>query len=307
MRLKSKNLLGLEHISPEEIELILDTSVAMKEIMSRNIKKVPTLRGKSIACVFYEPSTRTRTSFELAAKYLSADNVSIASTTSSAEKGESIIDTGKTIEAMGIDLVVVRHGASGAPHILAQEIKAPVINAGDGMHEHPTQALLDIFTIKEKKKCIEGLTVTIVGDILHSRVARSNILGLKKLGASVKVYGPATLIPPKIEDLGASVYQSFEQAIDDTDVLIVLRIQKERQKIGLFPSLKEYAKRYGINKRVLENANKDLLILHPGPVNRGIEMTQDVLESDSVVIHEQVTNGVAVRMALMYLLLQGGM
>jgi len=306
MGLLRKDLLGLEDVSAGEIEQILDTAEVMKEILGRDIKKVPTLRGKSMVCLFYEPSTRTRTSFELAGKYMSADTVNIVTSTSSVIKGESLIDTGRTIEAMGIDLVVIRHSSAGAPHMLAGELSASVINAGDGLHEHPTQALLDMFTIREKKGRLRNLEVAIIGDILHSRVARSNIWGLTKMGASVKVFGPPPLIPPDIAELGVHVCNSIEEALEGSDVINILRIQGERQDKGYFPSLREYTKIYGINGERIKIAKEDVLILHPGPVNRGVEITPDVIESDRAVIKEQVTNGVAVRMAIMYLLLQGG-
>ena len=302
----NKDLLGLETISVEEIERILDTGVAMKEVLGRDIKKVPTLRGKSMVCLFYEPSTRTRTSFELAGKYMSVDTVNIAASTSSVAKGESLIDTGKTIQAMGVDVVVIRHNAAGAPHLLAKNLDASVINAGDGQHEHPTQALLDMFTIREKKGHLDKLEVALIGDIMHSRVARSNIWGLRKMGATVKVFGPSTLIPPEINQLGVQVCSTFEEAVEGTDVLNVLRIQRERQDAALFPSLREYSMLYGVNAKRLQKAKKDILILHPGPVNRGIEITPEVMENSGAVIEEQVTNGVAVRMALLYLLIQGG-
>jgi aspartate carbamoyltransferase catalytic subunit len=301
-----KDLLGLEHATAEEIERILVTAEAMKEVLSRDIKKVPTLRGKSMVCLFYEPSTRTRTSFELAGKYLSMDTVNIAVNTSSVAKGECLIDTGKTIEAMGVDLVAIRHGSAGAPHFLAQNISASVINAGDGQHEHPTQALLDMFSIREKKGRLDNLEVAVIGDIMYSRVARSNIWGLCKMGATVKVFGPPTLIPPDIEKMGAHVCTTFDEALEGTDVINVLRIQRERQGSALFPSLREYSMLYGVNEKRLQKAKKDVLILHPGPVNRGIEISPEVMESGRAVITEQVTNGVAVRMALLYLLIQGG-
>lgn len=304
--LERKHLLGLEEISAKEIMAILDTAEAMKEILERDIKKVPTLRGKSMVCLFYEPSTRTRTSFELAGKYMSADTVNIAASTSAVAKGESLADTGKTIEAMGVDLVVIRHSASGAPHLLAKEVSASVINAGDGQHEHPTQALLDMFTIREKKGRLDNLEVAIIGDIMFSRVARSNIWGLTKMGAVVKVFGPPTLIPPEIERLGVHVCSCMEEAVEGSDVINILRIQKERQESGLFPSLREYSTLFGVNSQTLRGAKEDLLILHPGPVNRGVEITAEVMESERAVITEQVTNGVAVRMALLYLLMQGG-
>lgn len=306
MKVRSKDLLGLEEITAEEIENILDTAEAMKEVLERDIKKVPTLRGKSMVCLFYEPSTRTRTSFELAGKYLSMDTVNIATSNSSVAKGESLIDTGKTIEAMGVDAVVIRHGASGAPHLLAKNLSASVINAGDGQHEHPTQALLDMFTIREKKGHLNKLEVAIIGDILYSRVARSNIWGLRRMGATVKVFGPPTLIPPEIVDLGVHICSSFNEAVEGSDVINILRIQKERQDAALFPSLREYAMLYGVSAKRLEKAKEDVLILHPGPVNRGIEITPEVMDRREAVITEQVTNGVAVRMALLYLLIHGG-
>lgn len=304
--LQRKDLLGLEEVSAEEIVHILDTAEAMKEILGRDIKKVPTLRGKSMVCLFYEPSTRTRTSFELAGKYMSLDTVNIAAGTSAVAKGECLIDTGKTLEAMKVDAVVIRHSASGAPHLLAKELSASVINAGDGQHEHPTQALLDMFTIREKKGRLDNLEVTIIGDIMFSRVARSNIWGLRKMGARVKIFGPPTLIPPGIAHMGVHVCSSFEEAVEGSDVINILRIQKERQENGLFPSLREYSMLFGVNGSRLRGAKEDVLILHPGPVNRGVEITPEVMESGKAVITEQVTNGVAVRMALLYLLIQGG-
>ncbi|MFN3966476.1 MAG: aspartate carbamoyltransferase catalytic subunit, partial [Endomicrobiia bacterium] len=266
MKLKSKDLLGLEYLSKEEIQLILDTAVPFKKLFTRSIKKVPTLRGKTVVLLFYEPSTRTRISFELAAKRLSADTVNIATTTSSVQKGESLIDTGKTLEAMKADFVVIRHSMSGSAHVLARNISSSVINAGDGSHEHPTQGLLDIFTIREKKGKIEGLKVVIVGDITHSRVARSNIWGLTKLGADVTVCGPSTLIPKDIQKTGVKVSYDIDTAIKDADVINVLRIQLERQKENLFPSLREYTLLYGLDKERLKKAKKDVLILHPGPM-----------------------------------------
>lgn len=302
----SKDLLGLEDITVEEIVKILDTAQGMKEVLGRDIKKVPALRGKSMVCLFYEPSTRTRTSFELAGKYLSMDTVNIAVSTSSVAKGECLIDTARTLEAMGVDAVVIRHSASGAPHLLARHLSASIINAGDGQHEHPTQALLDMFTIREKKGHLDNLEVAIIGDITYSRVARSNIWGLTKMGARVKVFGPPTLIPPEIERMGVHVCSSFDEAVEGSDVINVLRIQRERQGAALFPSLKEYSMEYGVSARRLARAKEDVLILHPGPVNRGIEITPEVMDSGRAVITEQVTNGVAVRMALLYLLTQGG-
>ncbi|NLJ99652.1 MAG: aspartate carbamoyltransferase catalytic subunit [Clostridia bacterium] len=306
MGLHRKDLLGLEELDIGEINLILDTADAMKEILGRDLKKVPTLRGKSVLCLFYEPSTRTRTSFEMAGKYLSADTSSIATSTSSIVKGESLVDTGRTIEAMGIDMVIIRHNSAGAPHKLARELSSSVINAGDGQHEHPTQGLLDMFTIREEKGRIKGLEISIIGDILYSRVARSNIWGLRKMGANIRIFGPPSLIPPYIDELGVYVCDSMEEAIEGADVINILRIQKERQVRGYFPSLREYANLYGMNGDRLRTAKEDVLVLHPGPMNRGIEITSEVVESSNALIEEQVTNGVAVRMALMYLLLRGG-
>jgi len=297
-----KDLLGLEELSRKEIELILDRAESFKEISERPIKKVPALRGKTVVNLFFEPSTRTRASFELAAKRLSADIVNIAASSSSVLKGESLKDTARNIEAMKVDYIVMRHSAPGAPHLLAKSVSPAVINAGDGAHEHPTQALLDIFTIRRKKGRIEGLNVSIIGDILHSRVARSNIFGLIKLGAKVTVCGPKTLMPCEIEKLGVKVTYDLNEAIKNADVLNVLRIQSERQKSGLFPSIREYAKRFGINKCVLDkHAKKDILIMHPGPINRGVELTQDVADGPYSVILDQVTNGIAVRMAVLFL------
>ncbi len=305
MKLERKDLLGLEYLSKQEIELILKTAKPFKELFTRTVKKVPTLRGKTVVLLFYEPSTRTRTSFELAAKRLSADTVNIAVSTSAVVKGESLIDTVKTIEAMKADFVVVRHGMSGAAHIIAKTISASVVNAGDGMHEHPTQGLLDMFTVLEKKGKIKGLNIAIVGDILHSRVARSNIWGLNKLGANVFVVGPATLIPKDIEKLNVEVHYDISKIIHKLDVINILRIQKERQEQHLFPSLEEYSELFGINTQKLSNAKKDILIMHPGPMNRGIEISSEVADSKNSVITEQVTNGIAVRMAVLYLLSGG--
>ncbi len=306
MPLKSKDLLGLEYLTKEEIELVLDTAVPFKDLFTRSVKKVPTLRGKTVVLLFYEPSTRTRTSFELAAKRLSADVINITVSTSSVVKGEGLIDTGKTLEAMKSDFVVIRHGMSGAPNVLARNITASVINAGDGLHEHPTQGLLDIFTIREKKKRIKELKVVIVGDILHSRVAKSNIWGLTKLGAEVCVVGPATLIPQEIKELGVKIYYHLEDALPGADVINILRVQLERQKQNLFfPSLHEYTLLYGITGERLKLAKKDVLVMHPGPLNRGIEISSEVADGPSSVIEEQVTNGIAIRMAVLYLLAGG--
>ncbi len=303
---KHKDLLGIKDLSADEINLILDTAEPMKEVLGREIKKVPTLRGRVIVTMFYEASTRTRTSFELAAKYLGADTASLTVATSSVQKGESLGDTAKTIEVMGADAIIIRHGSTGAPHLLARLLDARVINAGDGTHEHPTQALLDLFTIREKRGAIAGLRVVILGDIAHSRVARSNILGLIKLGAEVRVVGPPTLIPPEIERLGVTVYHDWRQGLKDADVINVLRIQLERQQRGLFPSLREYSRLFGLDEDKLKAAKPDVLVLHPGPVNRGVEISPAVQDGSHSAINEQVTNGVAVRMALLYLLLSGG-
>lgn len=297
-----KDLLGLEELSADEINLILDTATSFKEISNRPIKKVPALRGKTIVNLFFEPSTRTRTSFELAAKRLSADTVNISASASSTQKGETLIDTVQNIEALKIDAVIMRHSCSGAAQLLSRNIKASVINAGDGRHEHPTQGLLDIFTIKEKKGNIKGLKVSIIGDIAHSRVARSNIWGLKKLGADVTVCGPATLIPSDIEKMGVKVTYKLKEALKDADVINILRLQLERQKSGLLPGIREYAKIFGINKEKLsEMARSDVVIMHPGPINRGIELTPDVADGSYSVILEQVTNGLAIRMAVLFL------
>jgi len=305
MRLKHKDLLGLEYLDREEINLILETATPFKELFTRSVKKVPPLRGKTVVLLFYEPSTRTRISFELAAKRLSADVLNISASTSSVAKGESLIDTAKTLEAMKADFVVIRHSMAGAPQILARTISASIINAGDGTHEHPTQGLLDMFTIWEKKGRLSGLKVAIVGDILHSRVARSNIWGLNKMGAKVYVVGPATLIPPRIEEMGVKIFYDLDEIIDELDVINILRIQMERQKENLFPSLREYNEIFGITDERLKRAKKDLLVMHPGPMNRGIEISSSVAEGSRSVITEQVTNGIAVRMAVLYLLAGG--
>ncbi len=302
---QNKDLLGLRELSRKDIELILATAMPMKDIIRRDIKKVPTLRGKAMVTVFYEPSTRTRTSFEIAGKYLSADTVNLAVTTSSVQKGESLRDTIKTIEVMGFDLMVIRHAMSGTPHYAARNTRMKVINAGDGANEHPTQALLDMFSIKEKKGTLDNLKVAIVGDILHSRVARSNIYGLSKFGCEVRVVGPSTLIPPEIEKLGVKSYYSLDEALKGVDVINVLRIQRERQQVGLFPSLDEYANLYMLTPRHLLQARDDVLVLHPGPMNRGVEISSDIADSNAAVINEQVTNGVAVRMALLFLMMGG--
>jgi aspartate carbamoyltransferase catalytic subunit len=305
VKFNRKDLLGIRDLSREEIQLILDTAIPMKDVIKRDIKKVPTLRGKAMVTVFFENSTRTRTSFEIAGKYLSADTVNLGVSTSSVQKGESLRDTIKTLEVMGFDLVVMRHSMSGAPHYVARNTSMSVINAGDGQHEHPTQALLDMYSIRERKGTLEGLKVAIVGDILHSRVARSNIYGLSKFGCEIRVVGPSTLIPPEVEKMGVKVYYSLEQALRDVDVINVLRIQRERQKVGLFPSLDEYANIYMLSQRHLKYAKEDVLVLHPGPMNRGVEISSEVAEGPHSLINEQVTNGVAVRMALLFLMMGG--
>ena len=302
MPFKRKDLLGIQDLEVHEIEHILEVAFSLKEINTRSIKKVPTLRGKTVIHLFYEPSTRTRTSFDIAAKRLSADTYSITSSTSSIVKGETTLDTLKNLEAMKPDVFIVRHSASGSPHRLAQQTPASVINAGDGMHEHPSQALLDMMTMKEHTGHLDGLNVLIVGDIAHSRVARSNIWGLAKMGASVTVCGPATLIPPRIEEMGASVSFHLREVIPEADVIMMLRLQTERQEQMLLPSLREYAIWYGLDREKLKRAKKDVLIMHPGPINRGVEISPDVADGPHSVILDQVTNGVAVRMALLYLL-----
>lgn len=306
MVLKSKDLLGLRGMTAEEIEHILDTAKMMKYVITSNNKRTPHLQGKSIVTLFYENSTRTRLSFELASKYMSASSANISSSVSSVAKGETLVDTGKTIDMMGTDVIVIRHPQSGAPHLLAKHVKASVINAGDGMNEHPTQALLDMFTIREKKGTLKGLKVAIIGDIYHSRVARSNAWGLVTMGAEVALAGPATLIPPKMETTGVKVYSTIHEAIIDADVVMALRMQLERQKKALFPSIREYFRFFGLDENRLRLAKKDAMIMHPGPVNRGVELSSAIADNEKSVINEQVTNGVAVRMALLYLLTRRG-
>jgi aspartate carbamoyltransferase catalytic subunit len=296
-----KNLLSVEELSKEEILMILETAKSFKEVSARTVKKVPALRGKTVANLFFEPSTRTRTSFELAAKRLSADIVNFSSSVSSLNKGESLKDTARNIEAMNVDLIVMRHPSSGSAEYLSRSVNASVVNAGDGIHEHPTQGLLDIFTIKEKKENLEGLKICFIGDILHSRVARSNIWGLKKLGANVTVCGPPTLIPQEIEKLGVQVSYDLDEVIAKMDVLYLLRIQFERQHGMFFPSLREYAGEFGINLKRMQRAKPNCIIMHPGPVNRGVELSASVADGQQSVILDQVTNGVAVRMAVLYL------
>jgi len=305
MRLSSKDILGMKDLSVGEIELILETAESFMEVSTREIKKVPTLRGKTVINLFFEPSTRTRTSFEIAAKRLSADAVNISSTTSSAVKGETLIDTARNLEAMNPDIIVIRHSCSGAPQMLAGLVKQSIINAGDGAHEHPTQALLDMLTIRQKKGRIAGLRVAIIGDIAHSRVARSNIYGLTKMGASVTVAGPSIMMPRDIAEMGVEVRYHMKEAVKNADIIMMLRIQLERQDINMFPSLREYANYYCLNQESLKWARDDVLVMHPGPINRGVEIAPDIADGPSSVILEQVTNGVAVRMALLYLLAGG--
>jgi aspartate carbamoyltransferase catalytic subunit len=300
-----KDLLGLEPLTAEQITLILDTAEPFKEISERAIKKVPTLRGATIVNLFFEASTRTRISFEFAEKRLSADTVNVGSTGSSVQKGETLVDTARNLEAMRIDMVVVRHGASGAAQFLAQRIESNVINAGDGTHEHPTQGLLDLLTLRDHFKRLAGLKVCIVGDVLHSRVARSNIWGLKKLGAEVAVCGPRSLLPNAIHELEVEVFERIDDAIAWADALNILRLQLERMQGGYIPSLREYNRVFGVSRERLERAPRDVLILHPGPMNRGVEIDSDVADGPFSVILDQVTNGVAVRMAVLYLLSGG--
>jgi len=296
-----KDLLSLEELSREEILLLLNQAKAFQEVSLRSVKKVPALRGKTAALCFFEPSTRTRTSFELAAKRLSADILQIQPASSSLVKGETVLDTARTIEAMQVDIIVLRHSGSGIPMRVARAISPSVVNAGDGSHEHPTQGLVDLFTIREKKGTIEGLNVLIVGDILHSRVARSDLWGLTKLGAKVTVCGPPTLVPQTMEALGARVSYNLRQELPKADVLIALRLQMERQQEKYIPSLREYTRMYGVDKEKLQLAKPELVVMHPGPVNRGLELSADVADGPQSVILEQVTNGIAVRMAVLYL------
>ena len=302
MPLSSRHLLGLQGVPKEDIQLILDTANTFKEVLARPIKKVPTLQGKTIVNLFYESSTRTRISFELAEKRLSADTVNFSLSTSSVKKGESLKDTVNNIEAMKIDMIIIRHSAAGTPFYLTKICDANIINAGDGTHEHPTQALLDIYSIREKFGKLKGLKVCIVGDISHSRVALSNIFGLKTMGVKVSVCGPSTMIPRQIEELGVDVIYNIDEAIQENDILNVLRIQLERKAGENFPSLREYAKYFGITKERLDKNGKEILILHPGPINRGVEISSEVADGSDQIILDQVTNGVAIRMAVLYLL-----
>jgi aspartate carbamoyltransferase catalytic subunit len=305
-RFNHKDLLGMDQLSVSDINVILDTADAFKEISTRDIKKVPTLRGKSVVNFFYEPSTRTRASFEMAAKRLSADTLSFSASDSSMVKGETLIDTARNLQAMNPDIIVIRHPSSGAPHLLARHVEAGVINAGDGMHEHPTQALLDLYTIRKKKGKIKGLRIAIIGDIIHSRVARSNIIGLQKMGAEVTISGPPTMIPVNAESLGVKVVLDPSKALRNKDVIMVLRIQLERQSGALFPGIREYSIFFGLNKDLLKVAKRDVIVMHPGPINRGVEIAGDVADGPFSVILDQVSNGVAIRMALLYLLIGGG-
>lgn len=301
-RLSSRHLLGLENVSRDDIQLILETADPFREIIERKIKKVPTLRGLTIVNLFYEPSTRTRISFELAEKRLSADTVNFSASTSSVKKGESLRDTAQNIEAMKIDMVVVRHRSAGVPYFLTQCMEANIINAGDGAHEHPTQALLDMYTIWKKYGHLDGLRVVLIGDVRHSRVIRSNIWGLKAMGASVAICGPSTLMPYEVERFGVDVYTSIDEALEGADVVNVMRIQLERQQSGLFPSQREYNNLWGLNRERLARLNDNYTIMHPGPINRGVEMSSSVADCEQSVILDQVTNGQAVRMAVLYLL-----
>jgi aspartate carbamoyltransferase catalytic subunit len=305
MAFNHKHILGTAQLTAGDINMILDTAESFKEINRREIKKVPTLRGKTIINLFFEASTRTRVSFEIAEKRLSADAINISASTSSVVKGETLEDTARNIEAMRPDIIVIRHSASGAPHFLAERLDASIINAGDGAHEHPSQALLDLMTIRENKGTLEGLTVTIIGDITHSRVARSNILALKRMGASVRLVGPGTMIPPGIEKMGAKVFTSMEEGLEGADVVMMLRIQLERQGQYLIPSAREYARFFGLSREKLACARPDALVMHPGPLNRGVEIMSDVADGGQNVILDQVENGVAVRMALLYLISGG--
>ena len=302
---RHRHILGIEQFSVADIRHILSVAHSLKEVSLRSIKRVPTLRGKTIINLFFEASTRTRLSFEIAAKRMSADTFNISASTSSVVKGETLVDTAKNLEAMHPDVIVMRHAASGAPHLLAQHIDAAIINAGDGIHEHPSQALLDMMTVMEHKGSISGLNIAIVGDVSHSRVARSNILGFTRMGAAVKLAGPGTFMPPDIQTLGAEVCGSVEEAVEGADVVMALRIQTERQKDPLIPSFREYARFFGINEKRLAGARKDALIMHPGPVNRGVEISPEVADGPRAVIMDQVSNGVAIRMALLYLLMGG--
>jgi len=305
MQFPHRHVLGLEDFSRDDIAIVLDVADSFKEISSRTIKKVPTLRGRTVINLFYEPSTRTRLSFEVAAKRMSADTFNISVATSSTKKGETLVDTARNLAAMNPDIIIIRHSCSGTPHLLARHVDAAVINAGDGTHEHPSQGLLDLMTVRERKGKIEGLKIAIIGDIAHSRVAHSDIIGFTRLGADVCIYGPRTLLPVGIDGLGARVCSSLEDAVTDADVVMTLRIQKERLQDPLLPSMREYARFFGINRKIMALARPNALVMHPGPINRGIELDPEVADSDQSVILDQVTNGVAVRMALLYLIMGG--
>lgn len=305
MGLTRKDILGTQDMDASELSYILDAAESFLEVSTREVKKVPTLRGKTIINLFYEPSTRTRTSFEIAGKRLSADVINVSTSGSSVVKGESLKDTAMTLAAMASDVIVIRHPASGAPHFLARHVPSVVINGGDGTHEHPTQALLDLFTIRQRKGSLAGLRVSIIGDIAHSRVARSNIFAMRTLGMDVRVCGPASLLPVQVESLGVRACTDLDVAIGDADILMVLRLQLERQEKGLIPSLREYSQLYGLNLKRLEQAKPDVLIMHPGPINRGVEIAPEVAEGPYSLILDQVANGVALRMALLYLLAGG--
>lgn len=305
MAFNHKHILGIEQMTAEDITLILDTAESFKDVSLRSIKKVPTLRGKTVINVFFEASTRTRTSFEIAGKRLSADTVNISASTSAVVKGETLEDTAKNLEAMKPDIIVMRHSCSGAPHYLAERCDFSVINAGDGAHEHPSQALLDLLTIRQNKGHIEGLTVAIIGDITHSRVARSNVYALNKLGAEVRLCGPGTMLPPGIERLGAQVFDCIDDAVSGADVVMMLRIQQERQGKTMLPSLREYSMFYGLTPDRMKLAKPDAIVMHPGPMNRGVEISSAVADGPQNVILDQVENGVAVRMALLYLVSGG--
>lgn len=306
MEFKSKDLLGIKYLQPEQLSYILDTADTMNMILESGTKRTPHLQGKSIVTLFYENSTRTRMSFELAAKYLGATCSSVSVQTSSVSKGETLIDTVKTLDMMGTDVLIIRHSMSGACHLAAKNCGACVINAGDGMNEHPTQALLDIYTLRKHLGDLKGRKIAVIGDIMHSRVARSDIYALKLQGADISIAGPSTLVPKDIEKLGINVFNSIQEAIIDSEAIICLRIQKERQNLAYFPSIKEYFRFFGLDENRLRLASKDVFVMHPGPVNRGIELTSDIIDSDRSVINEQVKNGVAIRMALLYILTRRG-
>ena len=306
MVFEQKHILGLEELSSDEIRLILDTAESMKEVSERDVKKVPALKGVTVVNLFFEPSTRTRASFEIAEKRLSADVLNFTPTESSVLKGETLLDTARNLEAMGASVIVIRHAMSGAPWLLSRELSSSIVNAGDGFHEHPSQALLDLFTVREVKKEISGLKLVIVGDVSHSRVARSNIWGFIKLGAEVRVVGPPTMIPRDIEKVDVRVYYDIEDALKGVDVVMMLRLQKERQESGLLPSLREYSRFYGLTRERLRLAKEDVIVMHPGPINRGVELSSEVADDVHSVILNQVSNGIAVRMAMLYLVASSG-